>query len=246
MRIRAWISLGALLLFAACRKDPEWPPQQRVRIVVRPTWNGTPFHKTDSHLSAANERVLITQVKFFLSGITLVGKNTTSSLSPVELLDITDGEQVRYGQAEVGAYDSLRFGLGLPPELNHGDITAVVPPSPLDFSQGMYWTWATMYRFMLFDGRFDTLAAGTGVPPYQFSIHTGRDQCYRQRSVALPLTIGQRDTASIVLEVDIAHFFGDGDQVLRLSDGSQSHGEPQSIAVAERLSDLAIKAINPE
>lgn len=246
MRAFILFGLGALTLLAGCTKDPAWPPKQQVRLVVRPVWNGTPFHKTDAHITPAQERVLVQQVKFFLSRITLLGKGTASTVSPVEILDITDGEQVRFGSVDVGAYDSLRFGLGLPPELNHGDITAVVPPSPLDFSQGMYWTWATMYRFMLFDGRYDTNAAGTGVPPYQFSIHTGRDTCYRERTIPLPLVVGQRASAEIVLDVDIGRFFGNGDQVLRLSDGPQSHGEPQSLAVAAKLSDLAIAAINAE
>ena len=246
MRTRLLIVIAALALLAGCTKDPAWPPKQQVRLVVRPVWNGTPFHKTDAHITPAQERVLVQQVKFFLSGITLLGKGTASTVSPVEILDITDGEQVRYGTVDVGGYDSLRFGLGLPPELNHADITTVVPPSPLDFSQGMYWTWATMYRFMLFDGRYDTNAAGTGVPPYQFSIHTGRDECYRSRTIALPLVVDQRSTAEIVLDVDIARFFGSGDQVLRLADGPQSHGEPQSLQLAEKFSDLAVAAINAE
>jgi hypothetical protein len=236
--------LGAALLFG-CRKDPDWPPTGTIELIVKPTWNGTPFDKTQVRISAADERVLIQQVKFFLSGITLKGEGSDVTLSEAELFDLTNGEQRRQYQVTEGNFDSLRFGLGLPVELNHADITQVVPPSPLDFSQGMYWGWATMYRFLLFDGRFDTQSAGQGTPPFQFSIHTGRDTCYRSRAVPLPVQVRQQRTTTVTLNVDIARFFTDGDSLLVLGNGSQSHGDVPSLPIAERLSDFAVKAINP-
>ena len=54
------------------------------------------------------------------------------------------------------------------------------------------------------------------------------------------------DTADLVLEVDIARFFTDGNLVLDLSQGPQSHGESQNLGPALRLSDLAVKAINAD
>ncbi len=245
MMKRLCLLLSAVVLFAGCRKDPDWPPTGTVRLVVKPTWNGTPFDKTQAHVSAANERVLIQQVKFFMSPIELRGANGNAVLSEAELFDLTDGEEQREYPVTEGSFDSVRIGLGLPVELNHADITQVVPPSPLDFSQGMYWGWATMYRFLLFDGRFDPQPVGQGTPPFQFSIHTGRDQCYRTRTVALPLQVRQQGPTTVTLNVDIARFFTDGDSLLVLHEGSQSHGEVQSLSIAERLSDFAIKAINP-
>lgn len=243
-----WASLFALV---ACRHDPpvepEVPavPSQVMKITFRPVWNGADFHKENVYLSAANERVLIQQVKFYISPIALIG-DTNAAVSEAELLDVTNGPEVRWMSAPQGSYDSLSYGLGVPHDLNHRDITLVQPPDPLDFSQGMYWTWATMYRFMIFDGRYDTDPGGTGTPPYQFSLHTGRDECYRDRVIPLPLEVTADDTARIVLDVDIARFFTDGDLVLDLSQGPQSHGESQNLAPAMRLSDLAVKAINPD
>ena len=54
------------------------------------------------------------------------------------------------------------------------------------------------------------------------------------------------DTTDLVIDVEIAHFFTDGDQVLDLSQGPQSHGEAQNLTPALRLSDLAVQAINAE
>ena len=246
--MRCVLPIAALLVLAGCRVDPSVEPvvpSQVLKITFRPVWNGPDFDKQNVYLSAANERVLIQQVKFYVSPIALAG-DTNVTVSEAELLDLTNGPEVRWMRAPLGSYDSLRYGLGVPQYLNHRDITLVVPPDPLDFSQGMYWTWATMYRFMIFEGRYDTDPSGSGTPPYQFSLHTGRDESYRDRMILLPLELTADDTAEIVLDVDIARFFTDGDQVLDLSQGPQSHGESQSLPQSQKLSDLAVKAINPE
>lgn len=251
--MRYIVAIGTVLVLAGCRHDPavepvvpQEPLDREVSVRFQPTWNGADFDKTAVYLSAANERVLIQQVKFFVSGFTLLADSGNAMVSAAELLDLTDGPQERTMRVPFGSYDSLRYGLGLPYELNHQDITQVEPPSPLDFSQGMYWTWATMYRFMIFDGRYDTDPGAIGTPPYQFSLHTGRDECYRERVISLPVEIAAGGTASIVLDVDLARFFTDGTDVLDLSQGSQSHGESQNLPQALRLSDLAVKAINAE
>lgn len=217
-----------------------------VELMLVPEWNGADFDKTNVYLSAANERVLVQEVKFYLSGITTLGEDTSALLSQAELFDLTDGPSSRSMRMPIGTFSDLRFGLGLPPELNQADITEIDPFSPLGNNSGMYWTWNTMYRFLLFDGRFDTDAGGVGAPPFQFSLHTGRDACYRERTVPMPILAIQGDTVRITLNVDIARFFTDGNAVLELSQGAQSHGEVQSLPIAMELSDLAVQAINPQ
>lgn len=242
----------AIASLVACRheepigpEEPAVPVTGTLKVSFRPTWNGVDFDKTNVYLSAADERVLIQQVKFYLSPITFSG-DTDVVGSEAELLDITNGPEERWMTVPASVYDSLHYGLGVPYDLNHRDITTVTPPDPLDFSQGMYWTWATMYRFMIFDGRYDTDPGGTGTPPYQFSLHTGRDECYRERTIPLALDVVADDTIEVELEVDIARFFTDGTDVLDLSQGPQSHGESQNLAPAMHLSDLAVKSIIPD
>ncbi len=248
MRSISIISLVVLCLwFGACvKEDPAWPPTVPVKLELVPKWNGTNFDKSTVYVNAANERVLVQLVRFYLSDIELTGDDGKTVLSRAELFDLTNGPSSRSLRMPIGTFDQLHFGLGLPQDLNHADITDIDPFSPLGNNSGMYWTWNTMYRFLLFDGRFDTDPGGTGAPPFQFSIHTGRDACYRERTVPLPVIAVQGDTVHITLNVDIAHFFTDGSAVLDLSQGSQSHGEIQALPLATKLSDLAVQAINPQ
>ncbi len=237
--------LAMAVCMACTKEDPTWPPAGQVEVTFRPLWNGEAFNKNTVYLSAADERIQIQQVKFYLSGLELKGAGS-ALMSPVELLDLTNGPILRRYTVPSGSYDSLHVALGLPPEVNSADITNIDPSSPLGNNSGMYWTWTTMYRFLIFDGRFDTDAAGTGTPPFQFSIHTGRDACFRERTIAFPLHVASGTPASLSINVDLARFFSEGTEVLRLSDGSQSHGAVQELPQAIKLSDLAIKAISPQ
>ena len=242
--------LLTLLVISCGKEDPAVPEAPAplpgsgpVKLTIRPVWNGMPFNKSNVYLSAGDERILVQQVKFYLSRITLVAEAGDLELSDAELLDITNGPLTRVFSADTGAVDSLRFGLGLPPDLNATDIITVPPNDPLGNNGGMYWTWASMYRFLIFDGRFDTDPSASGTPPFPFSIHTGRDTCYRHSTIPLALSVTTTDTARIVLDVDLARFFTDGNVILKMSDGSQSHGEVEELGQALKLMDLAIKAV---
>ena len=249
------VLLLASAMLVGCRHDPPVEPEPLpppggtpsgvLRITFRPIWDGTAFDKTNVYLSAANERVLIQQVKFYLSPLVFSG-DTTARATDAVLLDLVNGPEARSYSLPVGTYDSLHYGLGLPYNLNHADVTGIDPGSDLGAGSGMYWTWATMYRFLIFEGRYDTDPAGTGTPPCQFRLHTGRDACYRERTIATPLAMTDGDTTDLIIDVDVARFFTDGNQLLDLSQGPQAHGEVENLGPALRLSDLAVKAINAE
>ena len=67
----------------------------------------------------------------------------------------------------VGTYAGLRFQVGLPFDLDHADVS--VAPPPLDVG-GLYWSWATGYRFLRIDGNTTGLPQG-------FLIHLGSTGC---------------------------------------------------------------------
>lgn len=248
-----WVGMITLLsVLSACDDDKPDPPVPQppttavVKMTYEPVWGDQPFDKTNVYLSAADERVLIQLVKMYISEVELIQGADTQRVSSAELVDVTNGPTVRYASVRAGTYSDLHFALGLPYELNHGDITTIDPNAPLGNNSGMYWTWATLYRFLLFEGRYDTDPNATSVPPYQFSLHTGRDQCYRPRVVPFPTTTVPGDTIQMNFRMDIERFFTNGSAVLDLSQGPQSHGEASTLPIAMELSDLVIQAIDVE
>lgn len=92
----------------------------------------------------------------------------------VAMLDFEDGSgpcangnaatnTVIKGSVPPGVYTGVRFDLGLPFELNHGN--AATAPSPLNFS-AMFWSWQAGYKFI----RVDTIDD-------KYRIHLGSTGC---------------------------------------------------------------------
>lgn len=240
MKIRSLFLAGlAAATLSACHKGSVAPEGMgAVRLIVMPVWDGGPFDKTQVYLNAAQQRVLVQLVKFYLARLELVAGGEGRELFDVDLFNITNGPETRTLDAAAGEYQGLRFGLGLPPDLNHTDPTTVPVEDPLGNNSGMYWTWATMYRFMLFEGRFDNDPQATGLLPFQFSLHTGLDTLYRTCDLPIDLEVLPNDTVDLLLEVDIARFFTNGTDTLSLAEGAQFHGEVQGLPLGIRLADL--------
>jgi len=238
----------ALLVLSGCRKDPDTPAVigPVLKLTVRPLWNGLAFDKTQVHLTPTAQRVRPTLVKFYLADFTLVSGGTEHQLFDADLFDVTNGPLTRVLSAPTGDQQEVRFGLGLPPVLNHRDISTIPPNDPLGNNSGMYWGWASMYRFMLFEGHFDNDPYGTGEPADNFSLHTGLDTCYRTRSIPIDLHIDADDTMRLTVDVDIAKFFINGTDTLDLSQGAQWHGDVDYIDVGLKVATLESDAFSAE
>lgn len=65
------------------------------------------------------------------------------------------------------AYTGVRFVLGLPPELNHGNQATA--PAPLNLS-GLFWSWQDGYKFLRTEGR---VVGGNS----SFLMHLGSTDC---------------------------------------------------------------------
>ncbi len=231
----------------ACHRSTGVSPAAVVKLTVTPRWGNAPFDRNTVYDNGAGQRVLVQSLRFYLSDLRLIGGGSTDTLFRADLFDVTDGPVSRVIQMPggAGAYNEVRVGLGLPPDLNATDISQVPVNDPLGNNSGMYWTWATMYRFFLFDGRFDNDLGATGPLPFQFSVHTGLDPLFR--SMAFPFApVVAQDTMRLQLVLDVDRIFVNGAQVLDLSQGSQWHGTVGDIAIGAHVADMQSNAFRIE
>lgn len=153
------------------------------------------------------------------------------------------------GTAPAGDYDGVVFKVGVPFELNHGDVA--VAPSPLNLS-AMFWNWNGGYKFL----RVDSLAEGA---PMAFNLHLGStgclddgnggvSSCDRPNRPEVALTGFDPLTTPIV--VDYAAVVAASDILVN---GGGAPGcmsgttDPECGAIFERLGiDLADGSIHPE
>ncbi len=250
-KLFASFTIASLLLLVSCRKDPSAPetpaiPGTVLKLTVKPTWHAASFDKNTIYTAAGDQRIHVSLVKFYLSPMELSGENGTTQLMDADLFDVTNGPQSRVLSVPIGTYYTLNLGLGLPPALNHRDIATIPPNAPTGNNSGMYLSWATQYRFLLFEGHFDSIPDGPGEPPYAFSLHTGLDTCYRTRAIPINLTATSGDTARLTINVDIARFFTNGNEVLQLSQGAMWHGEVDQLGLGLKAADLQVASLSVE
>ena len=238
-----WILTAGSLVVSGCLKtDPDPAPllQEKagvVHLTIRPRWWGSPFDKTVVYTNVLAQRVLVQQLRFFLADMRMTSAGEEVLMKDADLFDLTNGSEERWYRIAPGGYDQLRFGIGLPYALNHSDPSNYPVNDPLGANSGMDWGWVSLHRFMLFEGRFDTLP-GSGIPPFQFSVHTGFDTCYRESQVPVAMDIAIDDTVELVLDMDLSRFFHNATDSFDLSEGSQWHGEAGQVNIALKLSDM--------
>jgi len=148
------------------------------------------FSCTQSYSGAgtSGSTVDVMDFRFYIHGIELLTKD--GSAVPLELtqdgvwqhedvalLDLEDGSgscangssdrnSKVVGKAPEGTYDGVRFVLGVPFALNHGD--AAIAPSPLNITP-LFWNWQGGYKFL----RIDLKTAGLDL----WAIHLGSTGC---------------------------------------------------------------------
>jgi len=168
--------------------------------------------KSYAGIGTTGSTITPTDFRFFVSDVSLVRGDGTAvpvtldqdgtwQYRNLALLDFEDGTgpcrngnaavntEIR-GKAPKGAYTGLRFTLGVPFDLNHGDPT--LAPSPLNITS-MFWVWKAGYRFVKID------LASSGQPDKRLDYAPGNGDARKERSVGFPVHVGSAGCVSASL-----------------------------------------------
>lgn len=145
---------------------------QKVSLKFEAMVGNQPFAcgKSYADVGVTHSGITPSDMRFYVSQVELLdarGKPTPLKLEQdgvwqyrdVALLDFEDGSgpcrngnpglhTAITGSAPKGRYVGVRFTLGVPFDLNHGDPT--IAPSPLN-SSAMFWAWQSGYKFVKID-----------------------------------------------------------------------------------------------
>jgi len=114
------------------------------------------------------------------------------------------------GTLDAGEYTGIRFGVGVPFELNHQDVT--LASSPLNVTS-MFWSWNFGYKFIKLDGVTTGMSGG-------MYVHVGSTDCETNaRGVVTScdhpnrpeIALSGFDPASQTVVLDLAALFADVD-----------------------------------
>ena len=195
---------------AACSSDE--PGDQAVAITFRPQVGNAAFSCTTTYtdIGTTASDVQFTDFKLYVSDVRLVTASGAEEpvaleqdgewqLDNVALLDFDNGTgncagstETNYqvtGTVPAGSYTGIKFTMGIPFALNHGDVaTAAAPLNSTD----MFWIWNYGYKFL----RVDLTTTGQ---PGGFFVHVGSTGCNGATDTSPPTSCDFPNRATVTL-----------------------------------------------
>jgi hypothetical protein len=229
--------LSLMLIFTACEEAQTEDPILRVNF--RLAYGGEEVNLYEDVTDGNGDVLKFETLKLYASDFEIDGKNDLG-FPDVALIDFNSpDERFIEFELEPGTYSKLDFGLGVTPDLNATDPSAVPDSDPLSATQNMYWTWASKYIFYKIEGRADT---GSGSFDHFFLYHIGTDELFRHtEELDINLNLENGDFRTIDVWVDLANVF-EGEGAVSIRDEPATH-TLDHYELAEKMADKFIDAI---
>lgn len=249
------ITLLILSVFVACKKDPQPPPDTNgtssLELKLNAWFDDEAFVAGETYHNISDYRVNVTELKLYLSDVYAVKNNgDTVFLSDIALFHLNSGEDaITVEDVPAGEYVAFGFGLGVSTDLNSPqneeifDISLFDNDHPLSISSGMYWTWQAGYRFVIFEGKYNTDSDGTDPLIEGYSYHTGKDESYRTVEFDnINFEVNGTGNSVINLDFDVDRFYYSQSDTVDVAVDSQTHGTNQDLS--NRVSENITEAIS--
>ena len=221
--------------------DPEDASPGEILLEFSANWNQEPFALGDVVTDHMNHLLRIDNLQMYIAPIEMRNeRGDWVEVEDVSLLDFELLNQRITTSLAVGTYDALRFGMGLPPEINTDiDPASYANTHPLSVpgSAGMFWTWSSGYVFVKYEGKFATEAGVQLEDP--LSYHCGTDASYRTVSFdfANPIIVESNKSTEISLNFNAAAALVGEDDSVDIVEDPVTHNADGTILGA-RLMDL--------
>lgn len=239
------------LMFSACDKNKDQEPgSATLTLDFNFLYGDLAFELNQVYQDYPLEYDLkIENLKLYFSELNLIDVDGNRHQFS-EILFVNSADSINSFSFTIPAlqYKSIEYSIGVPQAMNgtdneNFDAALYSPSHPLSLSNGMYWTWNSGYRFVLIDGRCNTDPTVDDEFETLVSIHTGKDYCYRTKSVPISLNPVEDGLESIQISIDVHGFFSSSEDVIDLAIDNQSHGTNESLA--NRVSDNVKLSITP-
>ena len=227
-----------------CNPEPPVSTPGTARIDLELTWGEEAYVLEQVATDHNGYPVRLDNLQLYLAPVAFRSNGEWVEGADVSLVDFSVHAQHIENTLEAGTYDAVRFGMGLPPEINTDIDPASYPNShPLSVigSAGMFWTWSSGYIFVKYEGKF-ALETGTQLLE-PVSYHCGTDASYRTVTLELsePLVIASETTENLTLTLDAAKALNGTDDAIDLAVDPVTHNA-QGDSLGGRMMDLLLDA----
>jgi len=218
----------------ACKKDKETD----LSFDIVGKYGQEAFQLNETYATDLGQYLRFIELKFYISNINLIQEDDeVVQIEEVILYNFANPQTISLNIPE-GTYKSISFDIGLNEELNASDPNNLDVEHPLSYAQNTHWDWTSQYRFIMLDGRIDTVQ--TENFSKTFSYHTGFNDLFRQRTITQNIdAVGNGDlNLELVLQVDKIF---DGANSINVFENNTSHSLTET---ATQITDNFVDALS--
>ncbi|MEL6987875.1 MAG: MbnP family protein, partial [Bacteroidota bacterium] len=200
-----------IVLLSSCKKDPG-----TLQLNFQAMFGEEPIVLLKDYTYHDGSAIEFTKLDFYVSDISLVDSdNNTLQLSEIEFVDLSAshedeqdasrGYPIRFNDLDANSYNTLRFSIGVPSDLNTKEPGEFESTHPLSKSSH-YWNPWSSFIFAKTEGKIDSTGGNT--PNLGFLQHSGKDELFRSFSVDVPITINEESTTEVTIGIDYKRLYG--------------------------------------
>lgn len=210
-----------------------------IRLRLTPQVSGENVRPASlNYRTVADESYSITRVSMLLSGFAVqrIDGNWTELANSVAWMDLEENRNlIALGPWPDGEIRSIRFRVGLPPEINHGEPAKYPATHPLNPNLNhLHWSWQGGYVFLALEGMTRQADGALGGWAY----HLARDTNAVQVTLPINATLATNETTFVALDLDLGLLLNAPRPISFAADGTSTHsrdGDPISAALARNL-----------
>ncbi len=202
-----------------------------LRVEFLPQFNGRPLaFDALKNQTTGGQKISVSRLDFLASNIALrradgiwIGQTNWFAY-----ISVRDGRtNFTLENIPAGNYNVIRFQIGLPPQINHGDSARWPANHPLNPDVNhLYWGWSREYVFLALEGGWQNGGKESG-----FSYHLATDR--ELMTVELPAALDLNSSREIQVALDIGKIFSAPNQI-KLSDSSDtSHSRTNDLLAGQ-------------
>lgn len=210
-RSAAVLVVFSFLLLQGCTQTWWWnndPIPGTLRFDAQLEWNADSAALGDVTVDHLGHAIRLDNVQMYISEMELRSEaGDWQPVGDIALLDFSVLNPRILAPVPAGVYDAVRFGMGIPAEINADTDPASYPndhPLSVLGSAGMFWTWSSGYVFVKYEGKFAEDSEQPLLNP--LSYHCGTDSSFRTVTLefAEPIFIQSRQLTVHELVFDAA------------------------------------------
>ena len=241
MKLLNFIFFSLLILgLASCNDDPA-DTKGTVTLHFKAVYDDIPLQMFNNRPFENGQTLEFTHLSMIISDLELLKQGSPELLDEVEIVNLTfdnttaaeAGYTLTISGVPTGTYDGMRFGVGVPADVNAKKPADFPSGNPLS-NTAYYWTPWSSYIFMKTEGRLDTI--GNGTTDLGFALHTGSDALYNILEANIPLTVQDGLETNMDIVIDYKKVL----QGVDIKANPQNHSPDDISTITAIVNNLAI------